>query len=412
MTSSGIGATCPVDMGASDGTTIAESVINWLGTMKVSPTEYKMNETADATIFTTCFALFILDLFREVDKFTDEQKRQWISYIQSYQDEKDGYFKLQESFHVDQERSWHQLTCFCLSSLGILGSEPCFPLRFIERWQTPDDVRDYLFQQGCHEGRHTSGNKAMFLGIFLTYEYERTGQENYHSNIDAWFDFHDKHQNSFGFWGNDRQSRYIHGLQNGLHQFVVYFYWKRPLQRLERIVDVAILTQDRDGFFAPTPGGEGCHDYDAIHTLVMAHRISEYRRQDIEVSLKRAAKALRKNQNRDGGFFQSGKQVSTWFDTARRIPVIFSRHHPYLCYYRARKTLGVLLLKKHLIYTGWTRKDRRWTDSNLWDTWFRCLALAEIETVAPMQSNINATNLRFHKTIGLGFFDSAISRKG
>lgn len=391
---------------------IAGSVIDWLETMKASPTEYRMSEGAEATIFTSCFALFILDLFRETDNFTDEEKERWISHIQSCQDEKSGYFKPQTSLHKDQERSWHQLTCFCLSALGILDSEPRFPLRFLERWPTADEVRRYLSEQGCHEGKGGSGNKAMFLGIFLTYEYERTGEENYRSGIDAWFDSHDEHQNSSGFWGNDRQSRYIHGLQNGFHQFVVYFYWNRPLQRLERIIDVALLTQDRDGFFAPTPGGNGCYDYDAIHTLVMAHRLSEYRRRDIEACLERAAAALRTNQNADGGFCQSSKPIATCLDIVRHVPIFFSGHHPYLWYYRLRKTFGCLIRRNTSTLTGWTRKGRRWTDSNLWDTWFRCLALAEIGTIIPFQPDMGLRNARFHKAIGLGHFSSTRSDKG
>jgi hypothetical protein len=290
-----------------------------------------------------------------------------------------------------------------LSALGVLDSKPRFPLRFIERWKTPDDVREYLLEQDCHEGKGGSGNKAMFLAIFLTYEYEITGKENYRSCLDAWFDFHDKHQNSYGFWGSDRQSHYIHGLQNGFHQFVIYFYWKKSLRHLDKIVDVAMLAQDRDGFFAPTPGGDGCYDYDAIHTLVMAHRLSEYRRQDIEACLKRAAMAIRTNQNTDGGFCQSIKPITLCSDILRDIPRIFSGHSPYLWYYRARKTLGVFLRNDKLILTGWTRKGRKWTDSDLWDTWFRCLALAEIETIIKPQAD-EVKKTRFHQTIGLGYF--------
>ena len=399
-------------MKTSDKATSAESVIDWLRTMKVSPTEYKMNETADASIFTSCFALFILDLFREVDKFTDEEKERWISHIQSFQDEKDGYFKPTTTRHEDPEHDLHQLTCFCLSALGILNAEHRFPLRFLERWQTPDDVQRYLSAQGCHEARPTSGNKAMFLGIFLTYEYERTREKKYLENINAWFDFHDNCQNSHGLWGKDRQSYYYHGLQNGLHQFMIYLYWNRPPRHLNRIIDTALAVQDRNGFFAPLPGGEACHDFDTIHSLIMGYRMSDYRREDIIISLSRAATALCANQNADGGFCQSKKTLLNYSDILRHIPFCLSGNNPYLWYFRFRKIVGILLRKEFAICTSWTREGRAWNESNLWDTWFRCLALAEIETIVPSQPDMGLRNARFHKTIGLGHFSSTRGDKG
>jgi hypothetical protein len=61
---------------ASNEVTSAEVAIDWLRTMRVSPTEYNMNEGADVTIFTSCFALFILDLLHEIDRFSNEEKAQ------------------------------------------------------------------------------------------------------------------------------------------------------------------------------------------------------------------------------------------------------------------------------------------------------------------------------------------------
>jgi hypothetical protein len=197
----------------------------------------------------------------------------------------------------------------------------------------------------------------------------------------------------------------MHGMQNGFHQFEIYFYWKRHLQRLAQIVDVGLMMQDRDGFFGPTPGGDACHDYDTIHTLVTAHRLAEYRNNDIADCLKKAAAAIRSNQNSDGGFCQSRKQVCSRMDLMRHFPFYFSGHHPYLWYYRARRTFGVFLRKEQIIQTGWTKEGRAWADSNLWDTWFRCLALAEIESVLPCFSDTSLRSAKFHKTIGLGYFN-------
>jgi hypothetical protein len=84
---------------------IRDSILTWLESMRVSPARYRMNAGADDTIFTSCFALYILDLFGETERFTAEEREQWVSRIQSGQDPRDGYFKLNEDLHTDRERS-------------------------------------------------------------------------------------------------------------------------------------------------------------------------------------------------------------------------------------------------------------------------------------------------------------------
>jgi hypothetical protein len=385
---------------------LKNDVLLWLDSLKVpeSCCRYKFTAYADDTIFCTCFALFILDLFRETEKFSQQEKQDWISHIQSFQNKEHGCFEPAKYYHKDKERNRYQLTCFCLSALGILGVEPKLPLKFIEQWKTHDDVEQYLYDRGCQEGKPGSGNAAMFLAIFLTYEYERTKDSSLLDKINTWFEFHNKTQNRNGLWGPDRKSHYLHGLQNGFHQLVVYFYWQREIPGFNRIIDIALVSQDRQGFFASTPGGESCHDYDLVHILVTAHRITDYRKEEIEACLSKTFDAILSVRNNDGGFCRSKCRLTRPTDFFRYIPVYFSKSPSYLWYYRARSSLGTLLKRKHLIYTGWTEKSRSWTDSNLWDSWFRCLALAEIAHVIDDKSLEDFRNVNFHKIPGLGYF--------
>lgn len=389
-----------------DPKTEVANILTWLDGLRLPGKSYRYRfaTNADATIFCTCFALFILDLFKETKQFSDNEREQWISYIQGFQNKEHGYFEPQVYYHTDKERNRYQLTSFCLSALRILGAEPRFPLKFIEQWKTPDDVKKYLYERGCHEGKPGSGNKAMFLAIFLIYEYERTGESHLLDKINAWFEFHNETQNRKGFWGTDLRSHYLHGLQNGFHQFIIYFYWQKEVPKINRIIDVALMSQDRRGFFAPTPGGEACHDYDAIHILIMAHRITDYRKDEIEVCLSKAFDAILNTRNSDGGFCQSKCKLTSVIDFFRYVPFYFSKSSSYLWYYRARACLATLLKWKNLIYTGWTEKPRFWNESNLWDTWFRCLALAEIAHVINDKTVEDFRSVNFHKTPGLGYF--------
>ena len=385
---------------------LRRSVLAWLGSLQIADgcCRHTFSAGADETIFCSCFALFILDLFRETDKFTNEQRQKWISHLRSFQNKEYGYFEPKKFYHQDKERNRFQLTCFCLSALTILGAQPGSPLRFVEQWKTPDDVRAYLSERGCHQGSPGSGNKAMFQAIFLTYEYERVREDHLLDKIDAWFEFHNKTQNRNGFWGAERKSHYLHGLQNGFHQLEIYFYWQRDVPRLERIVDVALMSQDKQGFFSPTPGGEACHDYDALHTLAMAYKTIDYRKSDIEACMRRAFDAIMSTSDDDGGFCQSKYKLTSLADFLRYIPIYCSGRSPYLWYFRARACLVALLKQQTMIHTGWTKEPRSWGQSNLWDTWFRCLTVAEIAHTIDDERMQGFRNVNFHKALGLGYF--------
>lgn len=382
-------------------------VLVWLDSLKIpeSQCRYRFSNFSDDTIFCTCFALFILDLFKETDSFTCEERQSWISCIQSFQNKEHGYFEPATYFHIDKERNRYQLTCFCLSALKILDADPRFSLKFIESFETPNDIKTYLSREGCADGKPGSGNKAMFLGIFLTYQYEKSPRGDLMEKINAWFEFHDASQNSSGFWGSAKRSHFFHGLQNGFHQMLLYFYWDREIKKLNKIVDMALKIQSKDGFFSPTPGGEACHDYDAIHILINAYRISNYRHNEIAASLEKAFHAIQRNQNEDAGFCQSKFSLGTFTSLVKSIPFFLSGKSPRLCYERLRRCVGIVLRGESIIKTGWTEKGRLWNESNLWDTWFRCLSLAEIANTICLGNSLGLENTNFHKMLGLGYFN-------
>lgn len=380
-------------------------VIKYVDSLKLpgSICRYKFSKNSDATIFASCFALFIFDLFSQTDGFSAEEKNEWVSYIQSYQNKKTGYFEPEQNYHTDKERSYHQLTCFCLSALGILNSEPKHPLIFLNRWKTPEEIKKYLYEKNCHKGEGGSGNKAMFLGIFLIYEYERTGNKELLDKINKWFEFHDQHLNkSTGFWGNGIGNKYHDGMQNSFHQFVIYTYVRDKKYPQSNIALNRILSlQDKDGFFAKTPGGSGCFEYDAIDYIVNIGLKNKKIDNTIKNVLAKTQKAILALQI-DGSFPMMKRTESTWAMVIRNIPSVFKFFDP-LSWYQNMKYLIRMQLNKtsqRRTYFSWTSKGCKPYESNLWDTWFRCLTLAQIERVL---SDGATQYFKFHKTIGIGY---------
>jgi len=381
-------------------------VLNWVYTMQTGSAQFRMNGTADNTIFSSCFALFIFDLFGEVGTWPQKKRNKWIEHIISFQDRASGYF-IPDNFPGElNTKPVQQLTAFCLSALNILGASPKYRLSFLKQWLRPESIYNYLREIGCFKGKPMTGNMAMFLAIFLTWEYKLTKESICLDLMESWFTLHDKYQNPrTGFWGNsEKKSPYL-GFQNGLHQFVIYDYWGKTINYNGKITDTVLSLQDSDGFFAPHPGGGGCFDYDAAHILIICGYKRNYRTDDVKRSLLRLIIGLTENQNMDGGFCESKKRPNGFARvfSIKLLRFLFSSPNKYVALERFKISLRIARKQNEFIKTHWTNVGRQWDQSNLWDTWFRCITIAEISNVL-LKPDERKVDFNFLNTIGLGWF--------
>lgn len=382
-------------------------VLQWVSKMQNGPVQFKMSAGSGSSIFTSCFALFIFDLFNEVAKWPAERKNTWSEHINSFQDKASGYFLPAGYVGELGAKAIQQLTCFCLSALAILDSFPRYTLDFAKQWSRPDDVCDYLEKTGCFEGKPTTGNMAMFLAVFLTHQYERTGNPSYLACIEAWFRQHEEKQNkTTGFWGAFPANKYYPGFQNAFHQYTIFNYWDRTIPAHKKIVDAVLMLQDAEGHFAPMPGGNGCWDYDAADILINCGYKKSYKIKEIKDALTRLYFAILNDQNQDGGFCESKKKPGSIMSVLSpgNLKFIFTGLDPYLWYYRSRWMLGLARKKREKIIDHWVEKGRAWDQSDLWNTWFRCLTLAEIIKTLDFDTPLSKIEWKFHNTIGLGYF--------
>lgn len=382
---------------------LCESIVGWLKAMQLGPTLFKLADDTDATIYSSIFALFIFDLFGLTATWDAQIGSRWIDYINSFQDTDTGYF-IPPGYKGDLDsKAVHQLTAFSLSALRIVKGEPKHILRFIERWRNRADVKSYLCSKGVLTGAPMSGNFAMFLAIFLTWEYERTGRKG--DLIDTWFELHDAWQNSeTGFWGKQDKYFPFQGFQNGFHQLVIYNYYHMPVKYQEKIVDAVLGLQDVEGRFAPYAGGSGCYDFDAADILINCGVRTGYRTEEAAAALHTLRKAILDSRNADGGFCESARIRSRYsaifLDTLRNfcsspVPV-----------HRFCTTLRSSFNRR--INNHWTKIGRKWNQSNIWDTWFRCLTVAEIDTI--LSDGDKDSGWKFQDFAGLGYFDDDWNR--
>lgn len=382
-----------------------KSVLSWLDSMSIDGIRFKMNEGADASLYTSCFALFIQDLFGCTENWSEGRKTRWSDYINGFQCQKTGYYLPPEYDGSLNSKPVLQLTCFCLSALAILKQCPGSDLTEVRKWLGDGCVTDYLDRAGVKQGAATSGNLSMLQAILLTHEYERTKSPSLLNAIEEWFDYHETYQNpGTGFWGDATvPNRFWTGYQNAFHQFVIYTYWNRPVPNHDKIIDRLLKLQNRDGHFGPLPGGGGCSDYDAADILINCGLNNGYETESVTKALKKLFFAILGSQNTDGGFCESARINLTPSQIPRSIGHVFSIFHPLLWYYRNRLLVDALTKGKS-IHTHWTRKGRRWHQSDLWNTWFRCLTLAQISERLEVNHPLESMNWKFHDFIGLGFF--------
>ncbi|MBU1864502.1 MAG: hypothetical protein KKH94_12655 [Candidatus Omnitrophica bacterium] len=381
--------------------------LNWLLTMQINQTRFRMVAGGGQTIFTSCFALFLLYLLRKQNVFPQREKDVWAAYINSFQDKDSGYYVPANYNGELHSKVVHQLTCFCLSALHIVDGKPQYPFTFLKKWLSSENVEEYVRNIGCFKGKPMTGNMAMFLAIFLTYQYETHKDLFALDQLNKWFNCHNKAQNPrTGFWGNSIGTKSYAGFQNAFHQFLVYSYWGKPVQYHTKIVDTILSLQAPDGFFAPYPGGGGCWDYDAADILINCGYYRGYKQEEIKDSLIRLLMAILASQNTDGGFCESQKRPMYFGDvfSGDNKKFILSGHDPSVWYYRLRTTASISRSKMARIYTHWTSDGRLWNQSDLWNTWFRCLTIVAIDTVLSGDQKMDKTGWHFHKSIGLGYF--------
>jgi hypothetical protein len=381
-------------------------VLGWLDTMRAGdgPGEYRLNAGVAPTVFASCFAVYLRHLFD--DRPPTGERQAWLDRILAYQDPVTGLFvdpgnreRSPDTTHDAQHLDW-QLTTFCLSAVNALGGVPRYPLAFVDAW-TPDRTRAYLSSLDW-TNPWNSGNKAMFLGIVLSC-HATAGSAGAVSALEAWFDWHDVHRNAAGFWGLGTSAQFIDGMGGAYHQFLIYRFWQRPIGPLERIVDRVLFLQQPDGLYSPWPSGATCYELDAVDILVHAYRTADYRRPDIAAALRRLQPGVLSMQNADGGFCWGRRTPLTPLGWLRMGAAFAGHRSPFYLYYSLRAAAAIQVRRNPRLRTGWAESARLWNESSVFDSWFRCLTLAEIATVLP-ESPYAGARWQFLDVPGLGWF--------
>jgi hypothetical protein len=337
-----------------------------------TPAQYfRLTPQAEESTYALCFAIFGMHLLQRRDAL-NEGRELW--HVVLHDAIRAAAAKRgAKPVHLE-DKPYLQLLTFTLSALSILGTLQRDPLANQVQSALPRDVEAELRVSGALRGVPRSGNHAMFLGILLLHARDHLRMHT-QPDIDRWLELHVQNMNAFGFWGRSSSMSHLQ-FQNGYHQYELLEHLGTHAAHWPVAAENVASLADAEGHFAPYPGGGGCYDYDAAFMLTGGGPEVAARHHDL---LERTTNAILSEQNPDGGFCESHYIRPRSLGNLQRTAAHIAAGRGRARIERLRQGLTLLRPRHDRIHTHWSRYSRRWEESNLWDSWFRMLAVARIE---------------------------------
>lgn len=321
------------------------------------PGAYSYKPSGATLLYASCYAALTRDLYDDLHNLSLQQKVSWCSYIQKHQSD-DGLFRdpCIESALAEQVDwwGWRHLTLHALMALAILGGVAPKSFQILEPFRQRGQMTRWLETRNWQGDPASVSNEIQNHAVILQYARDFQEESWCEDTLQEMYMWLDKHQDATtGLWGIrfDTPMSLSVGVQTGYHIWLLYFYDRRPICRVEQIVDSCLATQNKLGGYGCEANASACEDIDSIDPLTRLYFLTDYRRDDIRKSLKKTLPWVMTNLNPDGGW------------VFRRCES-FQYGHPLM----------------------YTRKE----ESSMFPTWFRTLSLAYLWKVLAeeLQANI------------------------
>jgi len=320
-------------------------------------------------LYASLYAVLTRHLYNDLD-LTKKQRKEWIEYIQSFQDD-DGLFKdpaVENEIAANSDWwGWRHLTLHAVMGLTALGAVAKKKFKFVEPFKDKDFTIKWLESRDWIVDPAETSNQVQNYFAILQYARDFQGEDWADKTLEIAYEWlNEKQDEKTGLWGMsfDSPTELSNGVQTGYHIWLLYFYDKKPIQYTERIIDSILKTQNKFGGFGVPLNSSACEDIDSIDPLVRLSQITDYRKEDIKQALQRAIPWVLANMNEDGGF-------------------VFRRYEPF-------------------IY-GHSLMSSGRNESAMFPTWFRTLSLAYLGKCFP-DSPIGKFNWQFISCPGLQFW--------
>ena len=347
---------------------IVKKYINYINNQRLNQTDFSFSNNKISSPFARCFAIFGIynfsnKLFSENDK--DMLGLTIVRDLKYFINEK---FNPQEFYKY---KSPSQLLSFSLTALYCLGRLEVNKkeLRSIIEPYLRLNIKEYFLENKVFTAAPRSGNFAMFLGVVLIYARDWLGI-NTEEKINYWVKCHISSLNNLNLWG---KKDFYSQFQSAYHQYEIFDYLNINIFKNKKLINNIINIQDHEGHFGPFPGGGGCYDFDAIKIITL-HKCKNV---NIYSSLLLFAESLLQEQNKDGGFSESYNFYPLSIKSQIRFLKGIFRLKNIDKFFPLTKQYFYITIKNPIFNNNHfcIRTTKKWSDSDLWNSWFRVLSL-------------------------------------
>ena len=297
--------------------------------------------TTKPVLYATIAALLLKHLYG----VHDEQCQEELEFVLSFQSD-DSLFRdpviACRTAETEDWWGWRHLTLHALMTLALYGQPARKNLGNLERFYEKDSFLTYLRSRDWSEKAAYTSNEIQNIGVMLQYARDYQSDLRAGELLNILYEFLDSKQNpETGLYGASFRTpaEISLGCQAGYHFWLLYLYDRRPIHFVERIIDNLLKTQNILGGYAPRWHSSACEDIDSIDPLVRLSRLSNYRHDDVQASLRRALPAILANLNGDGGWVFRRHEALTVVH-----PQMYSAVNESNLFYSWFRTLGLAYL--------------------------------------------------------------------
>lgn len=395
----------------------SEDIFKWINSLKLDSKYglYRMSKSTEATLFSTCFAVLVMNLYGLLDKISDDHRAHLSQFLINSQDERTGLFidlaSKEKGFFSEDIGNVHgkgyvtwQSTCFSISAMEALHIKPKYDFVILNKWSKNGSVHEWLDNLDWKNDVWTAGNLAMFMGTVLIYSNEKSSNNQYDNAIEEFFAWHDNNlDNGTGLWGPAQGAPVQIALYGGMHQFLLYYFSKRRIQHSKKIIDICLEMQEPDGSFAPGGFSGACEDYDVVNTLVNLYRLENYRHDEIKKCLLKAIQSNYRFKKYKEGFVWSSFERYDFKDWISKFVHFQKSTKLKYSLWNISRTVKTQLgyydtESRHS--PGWTKSPIPMSESDLFSTWLRSLIIAE---TYPILGSTDKSKWNSLKAPGLGW---------
>lgn len=295
---------------------LKRQTLEYLKSVQISEKPYLYKYSASCsrpTLYASVYACMTLSLYGELNNFNEQQKLDWCSYFDSFQEENGLFYDTTVRNEIYDESDWwgaRHITTHMISAYTDLGAKPKRPIRAIEGFCGDGDITRWLSAidwMSPSLGRGDIDNKIMNIGCLLQYQRDAWADTKAATAIFEMKKFlKTKINPSTGMWGDfnsadpGQRSRMV---QFAYHLLLIYFYDGDYDFDVNLIVLHVLKTQNKFGGYGVKLNSSACEDMNSVDILIKLYKFCDQKIQDkINRSIILSLKWILINQVSDGGF--------------------------------------------------------------------------------------------------------------